>query len=167
MIILFVSLLITLLFSYFTIPLLKKLKANQELNRYLIDMHKGKSNTPTMGGILFILPVLVIFIILLISNKIDYSINLITLLFVFLSYGIIGFIDDFLIIKNKNNKGLTVNQKLILEILVAIICFYLFMLGFISAVTLAITDFFHNSSYISCHFRKDKGHFYQLLVLHF
>ena len=127
MIILFVSLLITLIFSYFTIPLLKKLKANQELNRYLIDMHKNKSNTPTMGGILFILPVLVIFIILLISNKIDYSTNLITLLFVFLSYGIIGFIDDFLIIKNKNNKGLTVNQKLILEILVAIICFYLFV----------------------------------------
>ena len=104
MIILFVSLLITLIFSYFTIPLLKKLKAKQELNRYLIDMHKNKSNTPTMGGILFILPVLVIFIILLISNKIDYSTNLIILLFVFLSYGIIGFIDDFLIIKNKNNK---------------------------------------------------------------
>ena len=48
-------------------------------------------------------------------------------MFTFISYGNIGFIDDFLIIKKHNNKGLTKEQKFILQIIVATIFFYLFM----------------------------------------
>ena len=108
MIILFVSLLITLIFSYFTIPLLKKLKANQELNRYLIDMHKNKSNTPTMGGIIFLTSFLVVNLLLLGNDS--------TLSFVSLAstiaFGILGFLDDFIKIRFKQNEGLKAYQKI-------------------------------------------------------
>jgi len=61
------------------------------------------------------------------TNKIEYTTNLFIILFVFVGYGIIGFIDDFLIIKRKNNTGLTEIQKLFGQLVIAIIFFYLFM----------------------------------------
>ena len=54
---------------------------------------------------------------------------LIIVIFTFVSYALIGFIDDFLIIKRHNNKGLSVNQKFFLQLFVAVIFFYLFMKG--------------------------------------
>jgi len=100
------SFLLAVLISIILIPILKKLKVSQIINEYL-DRHNNKNNTPTMGGIIFIIPVILIIIILYLFNKIIISYNFLILLFVFTSYGIIGFIDDYLIIKRKNNKGLT------------------------------------------------------------
>jgi len=51
------------------------------------------------------------------------------IIFTFIGYALIGFIDDFLIIKKHNNKGLTKNQKFMLQVVVAIGFFYLFMKG--------------------------------------
>ena len=48
-------------------------------------------------------------------------------MFVFLSYALLGFIDDYLIIKRHNNEGLTEIQKLIGQILIAVIFFFIFM----------------------------------------
>ncbi|MEI3508623.1 MAG: hypothetical protein V8R01_05935 [Bacilli bacterium] len=48
-------------------------------------------------------------------------------MFTLFSYTMIGFIDDYLIVKKHDNKGLTQMQKLMLQIVVAIIFFYLFM----------------------------------------
>lgn len=129
MLISFISFFITIILGKVLIPVLEKLKMNQQLNRYLTDIHKEKKNTPTMGGIIFIIPVVLIILTLLLFKKIDISINLISLLFIFISYGLIGLIDDLLIIIRKNNKGLLPNQKLILEIIVSIIFFYLFLLA--------------------------------------
>ena len=53
----------------------------------------------------------------------------ILILFTFIGYFLIGFIDDFLIIKRHNNKGLTKTQKFTMQVIVAIIFFYLFMKG--------------------------------------
>lgn len=111
------------------IPYLRKKKKNQILSVYLSDRHKNKSTTPTMGGIIFIIPPIIIMIVLLLANKISLSYNLFTVLFTFFSYGMIGFIDDYLIIKRHNNKGLSESAKLFLQIICATIIFYLFLKG--------------------------------------
>ena len=109
------------------VPVLKKKKAAQQLSRYLKDTHKTKAGTPTMGGLIFIIPPVLTFIILLLLNKVEISYNIVILIFTFISYGIIGFIDDYLIIKRGNNDGLSEGEKLMLQIIVATIFFYLFM----------------------------------------
>ncbi len=111
------------------IPFLKKFKVNQELNVYLKDRHKSKAHTPTMGGIIFIVPTLITLTILYLLDKIDLSYSLFIVVFTFIGYAIIGFIDDYLIIKRHNNKGLTEKSKLLLQLLIAITFFYFFMKG--------------------------------------
>ena len=122
-----IGFILSAIFGIIIIPLLKKLKASQSLSVYLERAHKSKIGTPTMGGIIFILPSILIIILLIIFNKIDLNYNLIIIVFTFISYSIIGFIDDYLIIKRHNNNGLTKSQKFMLQIIVAIIFFYLFM----------------------------------------
>lgn len=117
------------IFGFFIIPLLKKFKLSQTLNRYLQRAHHSKSGTPTMGGIIFIVPSLIIIIIFIILNKIKMSYSLIIILFTFLGYGIIGFIDDLLIIIQRDNKGLSKGQKFIMQIILSTIFFYLFMIS--------------------------------------
>ena len=80
-----------------------------------------------MGGFIFILPTIIITILLIYFKKIKITYNLIIIIFTFISYALIGFIDDYLIIKKHDNKGLTKNQKFMLELIVAIVFFYLFM----------------------------------------
>jgi len=80
-----------------------------------------------MGGLIFIIPTILSIIILLLWNKIEFSANLFIVMFVFLSYALLGFIDDYLIIKRKNNEGLTEIQKLIGQTVIALIFFYIYM----------------------------------------
>lgn len=109
------------------IPLLKKFHASQSLSVYLKRTHKSKIGTPTMGGLIFIFPTLLITLIYIYLKKIEITYTLIIIIFTFISYAIIGFIDDYLIIKKHNNKGLTKSQKFTMQVIVAIIFFYLFM----------------------------------------
>ncbi|MDD4733553.1 MAG: phospho-N-acetylmuramoyl-pentapeptide-transferase [Bacilli bacterium] len=110
------------------IPIFKKKNARQRLSIYLEEQHKTKNNTPTMGGLIFIIPTLFTTVILFLLNKIDFSYSLLIVIFVFVSYSIIGFIDDYLILKRKNNKGLSENSKLLLQFIIALVFFALFML---------------------------------------
>ncbi len=121
------GLLLSIFLSFFLLPFLKRKKANQRLSIYLSDKHANKKNVPTMGGIIFIIPPLFIMIVLILLNKITVTYNLIIILFVFITYSLIGFVDDFLIIKRNNNKGLSESMKLCLQIILAIITFYLFL----------------------------------------
>lgn len=109
------------------VPYLKNKKLNQRLSIYLEEKHKSKNHVPTMGGLIFIIPTLFIFIVLLLINKIDLKINAIIIIFTFLSYALIGFIDDYLIIKRNNNNGLKEGTKFLLQVISSIIFFYLFM----------------------------------------
>ena len=124
---LMIGFIISIITGVILVPLLKKLKAKQTLSSYLSKKHKEKEGTPTMGGLIFIIPTILSIIILLLWNKIEYSSNLFIVMFVFLSYALLGFIDDFLIIKRKNNQGLTEVQKLIGQIVIAIIFFIIYM----------------------------------------
>ena len=85
-------------FGLFLIPLLKRIKVGQRINVY-VENHQKKSGTPTMGGLIFIIPTIITTIILLLTNKIEFSVNLLIILFVFISYSLIGFLDDYISIK--------------------------------------------------------------------
>jgi len=118
---------LSVMLSLFLIPKLRQLKIDQKLSRYLEETHKSKKDTPTMGGLIFILPTLLIMGIMFITKKLTLNSSIIIVLFTFVSYSIIGFIDDFLIIKRKNNDGLSETSKFLLQLIVAVIFFFLFM----------------------------------------
>lgn len=119
--------LIATLLGLILIPLLKKMNVKQRLSIYMEEAHRKKSGTPTMGGLIFIIPTFLTTIILALMGKIEITTNLVIILFVMVGYSIIGFLDDYLIIKKKNNKGLTETQKLLGQLIMAIVFFYIFM----------------------------------------
>lgn len=109
------------------VPILRRMHITQRVSIYLENAHKKKEGTPTMGGIIFILGAFVSIIALLIMNKIELTYNLFIVLFVFVSYALIGFLDDFISIKRRNNIGLTAIQKLFLQLIVALVFFFVYM----------------------------------------
>lgn len=124
-----ISLILSIMLGIILIPILKKLKAGQRLSEYLEERHKSKVGTPTMGGLIFIIPTVVVMIFMIIFNKIKITTSLLIVLITFLFYAFIGFVDDFLIIKRNNNAGLSESLKFILQVIVAIVFFYLFMVS--------------------------------------
>ncbi|MFI3307936.1 MAG: phospho-N-acetylmuramoyl-pentapeptide-transferase [Mycoplasmatota bacterium] len=118
---------IAVFFGLVLIPILKKVKIKQTLSVFLTKNHKSKEGTPTMGGLIFIIPTILTMIYLLITDKVDNSSNLFLVLFVFLGYAMLGFIDDYLIIKRNNNEGLTEFQKLVGQLIISLVFFYLYM----------------------------------------
>lgn len=124
---LMVGFMLSIFFGALLLPILKKLKVKQSVSSYLFKKHKEKQGTPTMGGLIFVIPTLLAIILLLIWNKIEFSSNLFIVLFVFVAYAFLGFIDDYLIIKRKNNVGLTEFQKLAGQIIIALIFFFIYM----------------------------------------
>ena len=114
-------------FGYFVVKLFKKKRISQEVSGTLGKRHLEKNGTPTMGGIIFIIPTVVIMVLLIITGRIEFSINLFIVLFVFVAYAILGFIDDMLIAVKHNNEGLSIFWKLTLQILIALVFFYIFL----------------------------------------
>ena len=65
----------SLLLGSIIIPILKKFHINQNLSIYLSDRHNSKKNTPTMGGIIFVVSTLFIILIYYLLKKINISYN--------------------------------------------------------------------------------------------
>jgi phospho-N-acetylmuramoyl-pentapeptide-transferase len=57
------------------IPMLKKLKIRQTVSSFM-GIHKSKDGTPTMGGIIFIIPTIISIIILILFHKLSITYNL-------------------------------------------------------------------------------------------
>ncbi len=102
-------------FCLIIIPILRKLKAGQNILSYVKE-HKNKSGTPTMGGIAFIFASVLSFILLI--KGADRTVIL--CLVIGVAYMLIGLLDDFLKMKHKENLGLKAWQKLLFQVLVAI-----------------------------------------------
>lgn len=117
----------SVIFGLFLVPFLKRIKVGQRISEYVGESHKRKAGTPTMGGLIFIIPTLLTTFLLLITDKIKMTSNLGIILLVFIGYSIIGFLDDYLSIKKKNNEGLTTLQKLFLQLIIALGFFYLYI----------------------------------------
>ena len=122
-----IGFIISVILGLILIPLLKKIKVKQKVSIFLAKKHKKKDGVPTMGGLIFIISTLLTLLFLVLTNKIDTSRHLLIVVFVFISYGILGFIDDYLIIKRKSNEGLKEWQKLFGQILIAVIFYILYI----------------------------------------
>lgn len=118
---LFVSFFIILISMKKTIFLLNKFKIKQVVRVLGPKTHFNKNKIPTMGGILIIFSV-VISIILCANLS---NIYIFYFFFIFLGYGFIGFIDDFLKIKNKNSTGLKMKWKYFFQSLLALLVAFL------------------------------------------
>ena len=110
----FISFLITLILGPIIIPLLKRLKIGQSVRDDGPQTHLVKSGTPTMGGI-------IMFIALVITISTSGFINkdMYILLIATFGFGLIGFIDDYIKVVKKRSLGLRAYQKLIGQIILA------------------------------------------------
>ena len=103
------------------IPFLRRLKVGQTVRGEGPETHLKKNGTPTMGGILILLSVVITSVFFV---K-DYP-KIIPVLFLTLGFGLIGFLDDYIKVVLKRSMGLRAWQKFLLQILVtAIFAFYL------------------------------------------
>jgi len=118
---------LAIIFGLVLIPLLKRMNIGQKVSLTINRRHLKKDGTPTMGGLIFIIPTLLALLFLYFRGSIDLSYNLFILIFVFLAYGLLGFADDFLKVKFNNNKGISITTKFLIQMVIALIFFYVFM----------------------------------------
>lgn len=112
--------LISVLLSPILIPFLRRLKFGQSIREEGPKSHQKKSGTPTMGGVMIILSIIVTTIVM--TQKFsEISPEMVLLLFVTLGYGLLGFLDDYIKVVMKRNLGLTSKQKLIGQIIIAVV----------------------------------------------
>jgi len=106
------------------------MKFGQSIREEGPKTHQKKAGTPTMGGLIFIVSIIIsIFLLSFINGDGVLTTQTIVLLLVFVGFGIIGFLDDFIIVVLKRNLGLTSLQKLIGQIIVSIAAFFLLKMG--------------------------------------
>lgn len=115
------------LLGWFLIPALRKLNCKQSISSFTAFAHASKNGTPTIGGLIFIIPTFITMLVLYLRGSINISYNLLIIVFVFLAYATLGFVDDFLKVRFKNNDGLSIPTKLFVQVLIALIFFYIYM----------------------------------------
>lgn len=133
--------LIAALLSPIMIPFLRRLKFGQSIREEGPKSHQKKSGTPTMGGMMILVSIIVTTLVM--TGKFSTpTMETYLLLFVTIGYGIIGFLDDFIKVVMKRNLGLTSKQKLVGQLVVAIIFFYfLNKMGFSTYIKIPGTEF--------------------------
>ncbi|WP_017753629.1 phospho-N-acetylmuramoyl-pentapeptide-transferase [Calidifontibacillus oryziterrae] len=132
--------LIAALLSPIMIPFLRRLKFGQSIREEGPKSHQKKSGTPTMGGVMILLAIIITTLVM--TGKFSApTMETYLLLFITIGYGVLGFLDDFIKIVMKRNLGLSSKQKLIGQFIIAII-FYFFLnkLGFSTYINIPGTD---------------------------
>ena len=146
---LLVAFFLTVLMLPRLIKYLHVLKFGQEIREEGPQSHMHKKGTPTMGGISFIASIVISLIVAMIldSENIQYYI-----LFIYatISFSIIGYIDDMLIVVKKKNDGLAPRKKLMLQILFSVIFYILvtFIYKDINYIHIPGLDYNLNISYL-------------------
>ena len=127
------------------IPFLHKLKFGQFIRDEGPAAHQKKSGTPTMGGVIFIVSVIVTSLIYM---K-DYP-AIIPVTFATLGFGIVGFMDDYIKVVKKRNLGLTPLQKMAGQFIIAGVFVY-YLMNFTdvgTGILIPFTGGFENGFYI-------------------
>ncbi len=118
------SLVIVLLTMPQYIKLLRSLNYNQTVSEYALDEYKDKGKIPIMGGLLFVLvPIIVTFII---DPLVFYDLKTIMVIVSYVLFCLIGFLDDFLIIRRHDNEGLSPKLKMLMQIVFAALIYFIF-----------------------------------------
>lgn len=118
-----ISLLLSVVIGKLTLPLLRKIKIGQPILKY-VEEHKEKKGTPTMGGIFFIVPCAICYLIFFGVKK---HLALVALV-IGVAFMLVGFIDDFLKVHFHKNEGLKPLQKILFQsgiaVVAGIFCYY-------------------------------------------
>lgn len=110
------------------ISLIKRKKWGQNIRTDGPRNHLKKAGTPTMGGIVIIVCTILGYLIFTSIFHFNYDIKkLILLVIPFIGYGLVGFLDDYLIIRRHNNEGLKPSLKFILELMIAAGFYFLYL----------------------------------------
>lgn len=117
----------SVIFGLILVPILKKLHIGQRISAFVGENHRKKEGTPTMGGLIFIVPTIIITLLLIAFGYLKLTSDLVIVLVVFIGYAFLGFIDDFLSIVRKENDGLTTPQKFFGQLIIALVTFFLYM----------------------------------------
>ena len=154
-----VSFAITAVVGKFLIPFLRRLKYGQTILEEGPNWHKSKQGTPTMGGIMFIIGIVIAAVAGVLLYAVGHGGMDSVSRFVFaglifaLMNGAIGFIDDYVKVVKKRNLGLTAKQKLALQFLAAAL--YLFIMYLCKDDTAILVPF---AGYV------DLGFFYYIIM---
>ncbi len=119
-----ISLLAVLILMPKFIDYMKRMSVRQSISEYSLEEDQKKAGTPIMGGILFILVPVLVTIVSTPSLLRDMETWIVMLSFV--GYGLIGFVDDYLITVKKNNDGLSPKAKLLMQLVLAVIIFLMY-----------------------------------------
>lgn len=109
------SFILSLILMPFIIKFFKKKSASQTILGY-VENHKDKNGTTTMGGVVFIITTLLLAFVFIEYDNVWFMCLLVSIF-----YGILGFMDDYIKVKHKQNLGLRAYQKIIGQAGIAII----------------------------------------------
>lgn len=146
-IIFILSFLITTLSLPKLINYLHLLKFGQAIREEGPQSHIYKKGTPTMGGISFIMAIVFSLLISIIFDFQNFEVYIL-LIYITLSFFIIGYIDDMLIVVKKKNDGLSPKKKLLMQIIFSLI-FYILLKLIYSNVEYLYIPYFKINFYLS------------------
>ena len=136
--------LLSLVFCKTLIPILRKLRAGQNILSYVRE-HKSKGGTPTMGGLAFILAA-IISTFLFVEQK---DRTFILTIVIGLAYMCVGLLDDLLKCRHKENLGLKAWQKLVFQTLIALFVGYFCVKNGFTALYIPFADIVVNIGYFT------------------
>lgn len=133
--------LITVLLSPLFIPFLKRLKFGQSIREEGPKSHLKKTGTPTMGGVMILFSILITTLVM--TGKFsEPTVKTYLLLLVTFGFGLLGFLDDFIKVVLKRNLGLTSKQKLLGQIIISVIFYFVYKYnGFPTDIRLPFGDY--------------------------
>ncbi len=105
---------------------LHDLKFGQTEREEGLASHKSKTGTPTMGGLIFIVIPLIVYLVFAFFSPFCLNLNTLIIWLSFAGYGLIGFLDDYIIAVKKDNTGLKPGVKFAMQSVLAIIVFFMY-----------------------------------------
>jgi phospho-N-acetylmuramoyl-pentapeptide-transferase len=146
--------LLTALLSPIFIPFLRRLKFGQSIREEGPKSHQKKTGTPTMGGIIIVLSIIIATLVMT-GKFAQPSVKTYLLLLVTVGFGLLGFLDDFIKVVLKRNLGLTSKQKLLGQIIISVIFYLIYrQYHFSTAITIPFV-----------HTTIDLGWFYAVFII--
>ncbi|CAM4282484.1 phospho-N-acetylmuramoyl-pentapeptide-transferase [Erysipelothrix inopinata] len=119
----FVSFVVALVVYPKFIKALQKMDVKQQISEYALEEFKNKKKTPTFGGVIFVLvPILVA----IIFNGFKMNAELFLLLFIYFAYALIGFVDDYKIVKEGKNDGISPRAKFLSQLVLAVVFYVIY-----------------------------------------
>lgn len=121
-----------------SIPFLRRIKFGQQVREDGPKEHLKKAGTPTMGGLAFLLSIALVSIYFIVVEK---KLDILPVLLVTLSCGVLGFLDDYTKVVKKRSEGLNPKQKMIGQLLIAgLFCAYMMTNSIGTKIMLPFSD---------------------------